>query len=263
MAQHFKAKVTLLNVIQVPVGWYAGVEGAYPIAFDIDAMMADGRKQLETFFGSPDLGLTVDPVVCQGDPATEITAYAEAHDVGLIMMPTHGYGKFRGLLLGSVTAKVLYDAKCAVWTAAHTEDPKFTGDEPIRSILCAVDQEPESVGLICYSNRLARSFQAQLRLVHAVPRVEGAAERFVYPDFMNALFENARTEISGLQKQAGTDLELCLDGGKVSKVVRAAVEEHNADLVVIGRGKLHETFGRLRTDAYSIIRESPCSVLSA
>jgi nucleotide-binding universal stress UspA family protein len=134
LAQHFKAKVTLLNVIHIPREWYAGVEGAYPVTFDIDAMMADGRKQLETFFGSPELGSTIDPVVCQGDPATEITSYAEAHDVGLIMMPTHGYGKFRGLLLGSVTAKVLYDAKCAVWTAAHTENPKLAGDQPIRNI---------------------------------------------------------------------------------------------------------------------------------
>jgi nucleotide-binding universal stress UspA family protein len=51
--------------------------------------------------------------VDHGDPATYITAQAEKNDVDLIMMATHGYGTFRSLLLGSVAAKVLHDAKLA------------------------------------------------------------------------------------------------------------------------------------------------------
>src|SRR6188474_2881776 len=100
MAKELKAKVTLLNVIHIPGGWYGGMEGVYPFAFDIDAMVAEGRKQLAEFFGHPE-GLTKETEVCQGDPAAAIAAFAEKHGVGLIMMPTHGYGKFRSLLLGS------------------------------------------------------------------------------------------------------------------------------------------------------------------
>jgi hypothetical protein len=39
----------------------------------------------------------------------------------LIMMPTYGMGSFRRHLIGSVTAKVLHDVACPVWTAAHVE----------------------------------------------------------------------------------------------------------------------------------------------
>jgi hypothetical protein len=39
-------------------------------------------------------------------------------------------------------------------------------------------------------------------------------------------------------------------------------EENPADLVVIGRGALQELFGRMRTHVYSIIRETPCPVIS-
>jgi len=46
-------------------------------------------------------------------------------------------------------------------------------------------------------------------------------------------------------------------------VVRDAALKYGADLVVTGRGKLHATFGRLRTNTYAIIRDSPCPVLSA
>ena len=45
-----------------------------------------------------------------GEPAREIVDFAAANQVDLVMMPTHGYGPFRQLLLGSVAAKVLHDA---------------------------------------------------------------------------------------------------------------------------------------------------------
>ena len=35
-----------------------------------------------------------------------------------------------------------------------------------------------------------------------------------------------------------------------------------ADLVVIGRGHTHAPLSRLRTNAYAIVREAPCPVLS-
>lgn len=48
----------------------------------------------------------------------------------------------------------------------------------------------------------------------------------------------------------------------MSAVVRKAVEEGPADLVVIGRGAMGELFGRMRTNVYSIIRDAPCPVIS-
>ncbi|MGA8595805.1 MAG: universal stress protein [Bryobacteraceae bacterium] len=46
----------------------------------------------------------------RGDPAAAIVKCAQAEQVDLIMMPTHGYGPYRKFLLGSVTAKVLHDS---------------------------------------------------------------------------------------------------------------------------------------------------------
>jgi nucleotide-binding universal stress UspA family protein len=45
-------------------------------------------------------------------------------------------------------------------------------------------------------------------------------------------------------------------------VVHTAAVEQDADLVVIGRGVLKEALGRLRSNGYSIIRDSPCPVIS-
>ncbi len=51
-----------------------------------------------------------------------------------------------------------------------------------------------------------------------------------------------------------------MESGDVSKAVRTAAGRLNADLVVIGRGAADNA--RLRTHAFGIIRESPCSVVS-
>src|SRR5271165_2524543 len=159
-AQRFQSKVTLLHTVQIPVSAYGGPD-AYPVMLDAQAMEASGRERLEKV-GFPG----AERLVKVGDPAFEIVEYAEKNGVDLIMMPTHGYGTFRSLLLGSVTAKVLHDAQCAVWTSAHTED--FAGRTGIHSILCAVEIGPGSVELVQAAAELAKSCQAKLRLVNAV-----------------------------------------------------------------------------------------------
>ena len=55
---------------------------------------------------------------------------------------------------------------------------------------------------------------------------------------------------------------MCLLGGSVSRAVQQAAIGHDADLIVIGRGVIQKTLGRLRSGAYSIIREAPCPVIS-
>jgi len=50
--------------------------------------------------------------------------------------------------------------------------------------------------------------------------------------------------------------------GEVSKVVSEFAAGHAADLVVIGRGKLPRHLGGLRSNAYAIIRDSACPVVS-
>jgi nucleotide-binding universal stress UspA family protein len=264
MAQRFGAKVTLMHVLQIPTGFYTGLDAAYPIALDLDSMRSDAEENLAAFFdvANPPLRGGIQITTDVGDPARLIVDYASANDVDMIMLPTHGYGGFRGLLLGSTAAKILHDAKCAVWTAAHSEDPHLLEHEQCRNILCAVELNGEGLPLLQRSLELAASFGATLRLVHAVPGAEPSPVIVPDHDYQHFLLQTARDSAARLQHKAGTNLELCIAAGAVSKVVRAAALQHHADLVIIGRGKLHETFGRLRTHAYSIIRDSPCPILS-
>lgn len=261
-AQQFNTRLTLMHVIQIPIGWYGGMEAAFPVMFDVPEMKKAAVTQLNTFFESSELSELPQIVIEHGEPAAKITAYVEQSDVDLIMMPTHGYGKFRSLLLGSVTAKVLHDAKCTVWTDAPTNGAKLENRLNCQSILCAIDLVPESVELIHYAADLAREYKATLRLVHAISATEALPDRNLDTEFRQFLFQVNREEIAKLQREANTNLEVCMEGGGVSAVVCAAARHHKADLLVIGRGRLYETLGRLRTNSYAIIRDSPCPVMS-
>lgn len=231
-----------------------------PAMFNIPAMLRAGEEQLASYLKVPE-GSRIDRVVQHGDAATQITAFAQQHDVDLIMMPTHGYRKFRSVLLGSVTAKVLHDADCAVWTASHSSDTTTADHVDCRSILCAVDLVPESADLIRYAIDLAGRYQAKLRLVHAAPAPEIWSSNPRDAEFRGHLLEWTRERIAVLQRQAGSELEVCLEGGRASTVVRDAALQYYADLVVIGQGKGQRCFGNLRSKSYAIICESPCPVL--
>lgn len=136
LADYFQAKVTLLHAVQVLPTVPGGIDLSYPVSLDYPAIEPQTRELLNGYFDAPE----VERVVQLGDPAVDISHYARDHGVDLIMLPTHRYEKFRSLLLGSVTSKVLHDSDCAVWTAPHAEEPAMKQHWPCRNLLVAVDR---------------------------------------------------------------------------------------------------------------------------
>ena len=261
MASRFGAKVTLISV--APPVMYAGMgEPAAPVFLDNDTLREDVQARLDTAFTREFAHLPVDRVAEVGDPADVITRFAHTQGVDLIMMPSHGYGPFRSLLLGSVTAKVLHDAQCPVWTGAHMEDAPAKEHLACRNVLCAVDTTPKAAPLIEWAAQFAKDTGATMRIVHAISGIEGWPERQLDREFEEALRSEARNAIEKVERTVAVQAPLCIAVGDVAGAVREEARRHAADLVVIGRGLLHETLGRLRTHAHSIIRQSPCPVVS-
>jgi len=146
----------------------------YPEVYDFESISVALSAELRKFTDSELPKVEVTCVVEPGDPAIVIGEYAEEHEIGLIAMPTHGYGAFRRALLGSVTAKVLHDAKIPVWTAAHAPEPSHRAHPQPRHILCAVNLRPESRETLEFAIGLARDANATVDLVHVA--VEGEVE---------------------------------------------------------------------------------------
>lgn len=260
MATKFNAELTLLHVLEMPPAYFSDWYG-YTAVIDTDAIRDARINEVNSYLTDRFGGLTVHRQVMEGEAAQVVCDYAKQHATDLIMMPTHGYGVFRRLLLGSITAKVLHDADCPVWTGVHVEDTPSPAAE-LANIMCAVDLNEPSIRTMRYASRLAAEFGAKLWLIHAVPAAEVRPEKYFDTDLAAFLEKEARETIGKMQETAKVEGQLCIGRGEVAHVVQEAALHHSAGLVVIGRGHATRTLGRLRTNTYSIIRQSPCPVIS-
>lgn len=262
LANRFQSEILMLNVLELPQVWYGAGDGAVWVPpVDADELREEARTRLEAYLQSEFAEVRVDRALAEGDAARQIVCNAKAQKVDLIMMPTHGYGPYRSLLLGSVTAKVLHDAECPVWTGVHT--PEFTAHVPERfcRILCAVERDRKDARVIRWAMEFAKQAGAEVQLIHVMP---GDPQMHEFTDriFVEQLFQGARAALDTIQSEAGSKLDVLLRMGKPAQVIHDEARSQEADLVVVGRGTIQKALGRLRSTAYAIIREAPCPVIS-
>lgn len=263
LAKRDGACVTLATFIDAPVFWYGTAEAPCIPELSLPHWIEESERTMGFFAEEFFAGVPTKIEVQEGDPGSCIAEMAEVSKADLIMMPTRGRGRFRAALLGSVAAKVLHDAACPVWTAAHVDEPAYPASTEWRNVVCAVDTTDEALKLLHYAKEIAANRGAKIHLVHVVPPpMEAGQERYFGREVETYVKESARRTIGDMQREIGTDFRLCVEAGKVSSVVAAAAEEDRADLVLIGRGALPRFGGRLRTNVYAIVRDSPCPVLS-
>jgi nucleotide-binding universal stress UspA family protein len=262
MARRFDSEVIILHVVDLPPAWFASPEAsAWSALINADGMRRAGRTALDRFVAQQFSDMHVIPQLDEGIAAHQIVDHAHEDHADLIMMPTSGYGPFRGLLLGSVTAKVLHDAHCPVWTGVHAEQLTAHSADRWKRMLCAIDTVERDSCVLKWAAEFASEQAVELRLVHAVPGADSATKESG-PTMHEFLFNIARERIAKLQAEAGTKFDVCLMGGNVGRAVHQGAIEHDSDLIVIGRGVIQKPLGRLRSSAYSIIREAPCPVIS-
>ncbi len=250
---------------------------ATPLSYELSALDVGGtilndlnadrsaelREQLDQFAADELAPFRVRRLLFEGDPAKRIVEYAHNDHTSLIVMPTHGYGLFRRFLLGSVTAKVLHDAECAVWTGLHLEQSPAFDQIHFRKILVAVDLcAAQALKAISWGAQFAARFGAQMVIAHAYPSLEGRSGEYFDPNWRTYFTQIASEEIVKMQRKLGTNAELLLESGDPAHVVCNLAALHQADLLVIGRGSAAGVFGRLKANAYAIIRQSPCPVVS-
>jgi nucleotide-binding universal stress UspA family protein len=113
-----------------------------------------------------------------------------------------------------------------------------------------VDLKASSARVLDWASHLAEEYQAELTLVH----VTGSQNQHARSE--------ARQALEHLLKAAGYRSGLRVEAGDVPKVVAQMAGEIKADLLVIGRKSEAGVLGRLDMTAYSIIRQSPCPVVS-
>lgn len=260
--QRFDSRLTLLHVLPPPHYEFGAMEVGGSVLEELFKNRSEqARRDIDAFLAEELPADRTKRLLVEGDPATQIVKIAHDEQAGLIVMPTHGYGPFRRFILGSVTAKVLHDADCPVWTGVHLE-AESVEQIHFRKVVAALDLGQQSERTLMWAARFAEGAGAQLSLVHATPNLEGQAGEYFDPDWRKHIEAQVREQVDALQQRLGTHAPLLVDSGDAASVVCQLAQEAGADLLVIGRGSAAGVFGRLRANAYSIIRQSNCPVVS-
>ena len=263
LAQRFHASITLLHVLPPPHYEFGAMEIGGPMLAELYATRTSHLRQQLTVFLDEELGGTpVQRLVLEGDPARRIVQHAHDNQFDLIVMPTHGYGLFRRFILGSITAKVLHDSDVPVLTGVHLEDGPEAADVEFRRIVCALDLGGHSREVLRWAARFRSKYGAELTIVHATTAPDSERAETADPDWRTQYDIEAREEIERLREDLEGEAEVLVSPGEPATVVCHAAAERKADLLVIGRSASEGVLGRLRAHAYSIIRQSPCPVVS-
>lgn len=262
LQKRFGSRITLLHVLPPPHYEFGAMEVGGSVLEELFRSRAEqARKDLEAFLAEELPPGSADRLILEGDPAAKIVRTAHDLGVSLIVMPTHGYGTFRRFILGSVTAKVLHDADCPVWTGVHMEAARVE-DVRLRKVAVGVDLRSQSERTLMWARRFAQEVGAEMALVHVMPFMEGPGGEPVDPEWQQRMEAAAREEIHGLMKRLGWEAPVLAGSGDIPETVCRLAKEWEADLLVIGRGSASGVLGRLRANAYSIIRQSDCPVVS-
>ena len=267
LAKHFESNLIFAHVVVPVEPSYANFEeGAYidrslPTT---EELVAGAERQMDAFIAGVKSDRPIAKLVLKGDPATEIVDQTHKMDVGMIVMPTHGYGRFRRFVLGSVTTKVLHDANCPVLTGTHiSAEPAFQ-EGLFKRVACAVDLQEGSEAVVRWAAEFAKSYGAELTVIHAAPEIYigGMYGEWLPPETHKMVRDAAKERVETLIRDLGVDARVEVDCGQPAIVIGEKLATKPADVLVIGRSTKTGLVGRLRTHAYALIRESPVPVIS-
>jgi nucleotide-binding universal stress UspA family protein len=90
------------------------IEAAHVEALRADRLRAPGRLQRAERCLAGMSGVSVTSKVLEGDPAEAILEEAERWDADLVVVGSHGYGRLKRRLLGSVSQALALHARCSV-----------------------------------------------------------------------------------------------------------------------------------------------------
>lgn len=187
------------------------------------------------------------------------------HDLVLVGSRNH---RTRELLLGTTGTKLLRKCPCPVWVA------RPGGDTDVQTIVVADDLTPVGDHCVQLGVSAAQMLDARLLIVHAVQypleaslRRSGSLQEEL-DEHREQQEQNARQQIS--DQLAQTDVRTLSHGvrldithGPPDVVIQSAIEEHNADLLVMGtiaRGGIPGLL--VGNTAERLLPQVECSVLA-
>jgi nucleotide-binding universal stress UspA family protein len=256
MLQHFSAELTIVHAYGPEALAYSPLPITDPrLPAEAEAI---AQERLEEFAKTHFPRRRVELFTGIGEPGGVIHDIVNREGADLVMLPTHGRGPLRRLLLGSVTAKVLHDLTVPVWTGSHLQGALGQG---YRTVLAAVDGSDEAVVVMRGADAFAKSYRASLSLVYVMEMPPVSVET-AYGPYRDDFLAAGEMRLRELKDQAGVTAPHAILEGPVAFAITDEARRVKADLIVTGRGQDLGAISRMWSHLYPIVRHAPCPVLS-
>jgi nucleotide-binding universal stress UspA family protein len=165
-----KGELQLVSVANLAQAAHAGMAATH-------AAELLERDAVEALARARELAPSASEKLVDGEPTNVLLR--EAEWVSLIAVGTHGHGRARGLLLGTVASRILRDAPCSVLIARAARDPEAWP----RSVVVGVDGSAESAAAMRAARLIAGRFEATVRAVASTrDQLDAEATRAIAPE---------------------------------------------------------------------------------
>jgi nucleotide-binding universal stress UspA family protein len=217
-------------------------------------------------------GLEVEPVIVEGEPASEIAKAVRDYDIDLVTVVTHGRRGLARALFGSTAEEIIAEAPCPVLTIRppqhdFVEHRGNSTDIRLNRILVATNFRPSSIAASGLARELADANAAEL---HAAYVIGDYFEQIsvMFPEGGRSALTRMRDEVkqrmqSFAREGDGRFQTHIAEGRPYAEIVRLAAQI-DADLIVIGTTVHASLFGgapALGSEIERVVRNAPCPVL--
>lgn len=217
-------------------------------------------------------GLEVEPVIVEGEPATEIAKAVRDYDIDLVTVVTHGRKGLSRALWGSTAEEIIAEAVCPVLTIRppqhdFVEHKRGRSEIRLNRVLLSTNFRPSSVAATQVATQLANQTGAELHAVYVIgDYLEQIAVMFPESGLnaLSRLRTYVQERMGQLSREDGARAIAHIEEGRpYAEIVRMAAEKE-ADLVVIGTNVHASLFGGtpvLGSEIERVVRNAPCPVL--
>jgi nucleotide-binding universal stress UspA family protein len=229
-------------------------------------LVSKQRKDLKTLLANKTgqlAGKSIEAIsiLLEGDPKDVIPELAEKHQPAMIVLGTHGGGRFERDIIGSTAEKVLRSTRWPCLTVGPKVRTASSKTLPFERILFATDFSDAAVNAALYAVNVAEAFGAKIDVLNVI---HGSA--VAHPDRLSSLqkdFYQALDLLVPQQAREFCDPRTFVEVGKAHEQILEHIREHSIDLLMLGIRKSSHLSLEIRTSrAFQIIVDAECPVLT-
>lgn len=216
-------------------------------------------------------GVEVEPVIVEGDPATEIARAVREFNIDLVTVVTHGRKGLSRALWGSTAEEIIAEAPCPVLTIRppqhdFVEHRGSKAELRLNRVLLSTNFSSSSASATQVAKKLAQQTGAEL---HAIYVIGDYLEQIsiVFPEggltALARMRSYVRERMDQFAREESTAMTHIAEGRPYEEIVRLATEM-DADLIVMGTNVHASLFGGapvLGSEIERVVRNAPCPVL--